>query len=108
MSKKEGFTLIELLVVIAIIAVLMAILMPALNRVKEQGKRATCLSNLNQLTLAWIMYADENDDKLVNGDSGEYSIHAKETPWVLSRLGSRIDRATEDRSNQERCPVALY
>jgi prepilin-type N-terminal cleavage/methylation domain-containing protein/prepilin-type processing-associated H-X9-DG protein len=83
MRTKEGFTLIELLVVIAIIAILMAILMPALNRVKEQGKRATCLSNLRQLTLAWIMYADENDDNLVNGDTGEYSIHANETPWVL-------------------------
>lgn len=90
MSKKEGFTLIELLVVIAIIAVLMAILMPALNRVKEQGKRATCLSNLKQLTLAWIMYADENNDNLVNGDSGEYGIHAKETPWVLSDWGSGL------------------
>lgn len=81
--KKEGFTLIELLVVIAIIAVLMAILMPALNRAREQGRRATCLSNLKQLTLAWIMYADENDDNLVNGDTGEYGIHQNETPWVL-------------------------
>jgi prepilin-type N-terminal cleavage/methylation domain-containing protein len=51
-SKRRGFTLIELLVVIAIIAVLMAILMPALNRVREQGKRAACLNNLHQLTLA--------------------------------------------------------
>ncbi len=81
--KTEGFTLIELLVVIAIIAILMAILMPALNRVREQGKRAKCLNNLRQLTLAWIMYADENDDKLVNGDTGEYAIHNNETPWVL-------------------------
>ena len=83
MGKKKGFTLIELLVVIAIIAVLMAILMPALNRAKEQGKRAKCLNHLRQLTLAWIMYADENDDNLVNGDTGEYSIHPNETPWVL-------------------------
>jgi prepilin-type N-terminal cleavage/methylation domain-containing protein/prepilin-type processing-associated H-X9-DG protein len=83
MRRTTGFTLIELLVVIAIIAVLMAILMPALNRAREQGKRSTCLSNLKQLTLAWIMYADENDDNLVNGDTGEYSIHPKETPWVL-------------------------
>ncbi len=41
--------------------------MPALNRVKEQGRRAVCLSNLKQLGLAWTMYADENDDKIVNG-----------------------------------------
>jgi len=61
--------LIELLVVIAIIAILMAILMPALNRVKEQGKRAGCLANLRQLQLAWGMYADENDDRLVNGEA---------------------------------------
>ncbi len=80
---RRGFTLIELLVVIAIIAVLMGILMPALNRVREQGKRAACLSNLKQLTMAWIMYADDNDDKLVNGDTGEYNIHNNETPWVL-------------------------
>jgi len=98
MSKKEGFTLIELLVVIAIIAVLMAILMPALNRVKEQGKRATCLSNLKQLTLAWIMYADENNDNLVNGDSGEYSIHSKETPWVLSDWGTGITVKEKERA----------
>jgi prepilin-type N-terminal cleavage/methylation domain-containing protein/prepilin-type processing-associated H-X9-DG protein len=89
-----GFTLIELLVVIAIIAVLLAILMPSLNRVREQGKRATCLNNLKQLTLSWIMYADGNDDKLVNGDTGEYTAmynpgrpfddsHYNETPWVL-------------------------
>jgi len=69
MRKRNGFTLIELLVVIAIIAILMAILMPALNRVKEQGKRAACLSNVKQMTLAWIMYAYENDDKIVNGST---------------------------------------
>ena len=80
---SRGFTLIELLVVIAIIAVLMGILMPALSRVREQGKRAACLSNLKQLTLSWIMYADDNDDKLVNGDSGEYGLTAQNGPyWV--------------------------
>ena len=61
MDRRKGFTLIELLVVIAIIALLMAILMPALQRAREQGKRTACLNNLKQLTLAWIMYADDND-----------------------------------------------
>ena len=70
MNEKKGFTLIELLVVIAIIAVLMAILMPALSRVREQGKRIVCEHNLKSLTLAWVMYADENDEKIVNGAGG--------------------------------------
>jgi len=65
MKRTNGFTLIELLVVIAIIAILMAILIPTLNRAREQGKRAVCLSNLKQMMLAWMMYADENDDRVV-------------------------------------------
>ncbi len=68
-SRKGGFTLIELLVVIAIIAILLAILMPALSRVREQGRRAVCLNHMKTLTLCWIMYADENDDRLVNGEA---------------------------------------
>lgn len=61
MNRTKGFTLIELLVVIAIIALLMGILMPALTRVKEMGKRASCLNNLRQLGMSWLMYGDDND-----------------------------------------------
>ena len=64
--RKKGFTLIELLVVVAIIAVLMAVLMPAMSRAREQGKRAVCLSNVKQFGLSWVLYADENDQKIVN------------------------------------------
>jgi prepilin-type N-terminal cleavage/methylation domain-containing protein/prepilin-type processing-associated H-X9-DG protein len=73
MSKRRGFTLIELLVVIAIIAILMAILMPTLKRAKEQGKRAACLNSMRSLTLNWLMYTDENDDRIVNGEACEGS-----------------------------------
>jgi prepilin-type N-terminal cleavage/methylation domain-containing protein/prepilin-type processing-associated H-X9-DG protein len=89
--KRRGFTLIELLVVIAIIALLMAILMPVLRSAQEQGRRAACLNNLKQLMLAWIMYADANEDKIVNGAAGGTQGHAaaptagfnaNELPWV--------------------------
>jgi len=66
---RGAFTLIELLVVIAIIAVLMGVLMPALNRAREQGRRAVCLNHLKSLTLCWIMYANENDDRIINGEA---------------------------------------
>ncbi len=80
----KGFTLIELLVVIAIIAILMAILMPSLQLAREQAQRTVCLHNIGQLSLAWIMYADENDDRIVNGDVGEYGgLHQGEKSWVL-------------------------
>ena len=56
--------------VIAVIAILMAVLMPALTKAREQGKRAVCFNNLKQLTLAWTLYADDNSGRLVNGMAG--------------------------------------
>ncbi|MBM4024765.1 MAG: type II secretion system protein [Planctomycetes bacterium] len=66
-----GFTLIELLVVIAIIAILMAVLMPALSRAREQGKRAACLNNTKTLAFAWVMYADENGGRIPRANATE-------------------------------------
>lgn len=61
-SRKQGFTLIELLVVIAIIAILAAILFPVFTRARESAKRTACLSNLKQLGVAMMMYAQDNND----------------------------------------------
>jgi len=83
MRRTNAFTLIELLVVIAIIAVLMAILMPALHRAREQGQRATCLSNVKQLTLAWILYAQDNEDRIVNAST--FFSRTGEPAWIGAR-----------------------
>ncbi|OHB66933.1 MAG: hypothetical protein A2Y76_03780 [Planctomycetes bacterium RBG_13_60_9] len=103
--KTRGFTLIELLVVIAVIAVLMAILMPALQRAREQGQRAVCMNTLKQLNLCWIMYADDNDDRLVNGEAGIApggANHPREPFWVGkcwdqygTKGGARLNRMTQ-------------
>ena len=66
MKRKNAFTLVELLVVISIIALLLSILMPSLQKAREMGKRIVCLQNLKQMTLGWMLYAESNDDKLVN------------------------------------------
>jgi prepilin-type N-terminal cleavage/methylation domain-containing protein/prepilin-type processing-associated H-X9-DG protein len=61
MCNRRGFTLIELLVVIAIIALLLGILMPALRKVREQGKEVVCRNNMRQIGVAANLYAQEND-----------------------------------------------
>ena len=68
-SKELAFTLIELLVVIAIIAIVAAMLLPALSGAKERAKRTGCVNNMRQFLLASHMYANENDQRLPSGVS---------------------------------------
>src|SRR5436190_15853502 len=68
-QRPEGFTLIELLVVIAIIAILAALLMPALGRAKQKAYTIACIENLKQLTLCWTLYTHDNNDVMPPNNS---------------------------------------
>lgn len=79
-TTGKGFAITGIIVPVISFALMIAILLPALSRVKAQAKRVVCLNNLRQLSLAWIIYSDENDFHIVNGAAGQQ--RANELFWT--------------------------
>jgi prepilin-type N-terminal cleavage/methylation domain-containing protein len=86
--RAQGFTLIELLVVIAIIATLAAILLPVLAQAQKRAQAMQCLSNERQLSVSWIMYANDNRDNLApnRGLNGATGVNYSGNPLIESQL----------------------
>ena len=110
--EKRAFTLIELLVVIAVITILAGLLLPGLAKAKTKGQGIQCLNNHRQLMLAWRMYNDDNNDRLLYASPSPYFGDTSKDPyvWVLGQMDFDPDNLSNWDVNQDikRSPLWPY